>query len=110
MARPPTAATRLQNRGARFCLVILPRALSSLPRLLEVFQIRGWLVLLGGHQIAVRAQEIVLLADGDVVIVLGTIVLVPDRIVLAAKLLGHRPRAGQRIVDRGDLVEQRVAG
>src|SRR5258708_9691902 len=98
MTCPPTTTTSyaLAGAGRPFFLCHRGRGpLSLLPRLLEIFQIRGRLVLLGGHQVAIRAQEIVLLADGDMVIVLGTVVLVPDRIVLATVLLGHRPGAGQ---------------
>src|SRR5262247_3528190 len=83
--------------------------LPLLPRLLEISQVRRRLVFLGGHQVAVRAEEIVLVPDRDVMVVLGTVVLVPDRIVVATIFLGDGPGAGQRIVDRRDLVQQQVA-
>jgi hypothetical protein len=44
--------------------------LSSLLALIEISQIRRSLPLLGWHQVAVRAEKIVLLPDGEVVIVL----------------------------------------
>src|SRR5262249_2106024 len=59
---------------------VLPRVGPSLSRWLEVAQVRRLLVLLSRHQIAVRAHEIVVLADPDVMIVLRTGVVVPDRI------------------------------
>jgi hypothetical protein len=44
--------------------------LSSLLALIEVSQIRWGLPLLGWHQVAVRAEKIVLFPDSEVVIVL----------------------------------------
>src|SRR5262249_52336884 len=64
----------------------------SLPRLIEVAQIRRLLAFASGHQIAVGAQKIILLADGDVVVGFIAIILVPDRIFLAAIALHHCPR------------------
>jgi hypothetical protein len=43
---------------------------SSLLALIEISQIRWGLPLLGWHQVAVRAEKIVLFPDGEVVIVL----------------------------------------
>src|SRR5262245_18502249 len=76
--------------------------------LLEIVQVRRRLVLARRHQQAVRAQHVVLLADGDVCIALGADVLEPDEVVLAAILLGHHPGTAERIVDGGDLIEQNV--
>src|SRR5881396_2725185 len=58
----------------------LPRFLptrASLPRLLEIAQIRRCLVLFGGHQESFRAQEIVFLADDDLRVALGAKSLAP---------------------------------
>src|SRR5258708_37012665 len=49
-------------------IVVLP----SFLRLLEISQIRRRLVLLGGHQEAIRAQHVALLADDEMRVVLGT--------------------------------------
>src|SRR5580658_6386658 len=46
------------------------RPLPSLPRLLEIAQVRRRLILLGGHQHAVAAEEIVFRADDDLVVAL----------------------------------------
>src|SRR5580704_4495313 len=78
----------------------------SLLRLLEISQIRRQLVLLGGHQEAVRAQQIVFRADEDVVVA----VLAPGfgplhRLFGKAHVLpvgGPRPRQG--MVDHGGKV------
>src|SRR5215470_5462548 len=80
----------------------------SLPALLEIAQVRWRLVFARRHQQAVRAQHVVLLADGDVRIAFGADVLEPDEVALAAIRLDHRPGAGERIVDGGDLVDQDV--
>src|SRR5262249_18416027 len=61
------------------------RGASSLwPRLVEVPQIRRRLVLLGRHQIAVRADDVVLVADAHVGVVLGAEILAPERMRFAA--------------------------
>src|SRR5215470_13247048 len=80
----------------------------SLPALLEIAQVRWRLVLARRHQQAVRAQHVVLLADGDVRIAFGADVLEPDEVALAAILFDDRPGARERIVDGGDLVDQDV--
>src|SRR6266700_4846775 len=59
------------------------RALSSLTRWIEISQIRRLLALSGGHQVAIGAQKIVFLADGDMIVVFIAIVFVPNRIFLA---------------------------
>src|SRR5262249_48477594 len=51
----------------------------SLPRRIEISQIGRRLVLLGWHQMAIRAQEVVFIADVDMGIVLGANVFGPDR-------------------------------
>src|SRR5271168_1671292 len=75
----PSAGTGRRRRCRLFmsCLsrVLRPRPL--LPRLLEIPPIRRRLVLLGGHQQAFSAQEIVLLADDDLVVALGAKRLAP---------------------------------
>src|ERR1700730_17245323 len=77
---------------------------SSLLRLVEIFQIRRLLSLLGGHQVAIRAHHKVLPVDADMRVALGATGLDPDRIVHPDVALVHRPRAGERMVDRGDVV------
>ena len=75
---------------------------------LKVFQIGRRLVLLGGHQVPVGAEEISIAADLDVLIVLGTDMLAPDRprATRAPIVLGDRPRPREGIVDHRDLVVQ----
>jgi hypothetical protein len=53
---------------------------------LEISQIRRRLILARRHQQAVRAQHVILLADGDVRIAFGADVLEPDEVALAAIL------------------------
>src|SRR5262249_40168798 len=53
---------------------------SLLLRLVEISQIRRRLILLRGHQVAIGAQEIILLADDHMMVVLGTNRLAPDRV------------------------------
>src|SRR5262245_16281521 len=60
-----------------------PRA-PSLPRVLEVLQVRRLLLLFHGHQVAVRADVVVFFADLDVAVILRAIVFEPDRAFLAA--------------------------
>src|SRR5262245_30520237 len=102
MTCPPSRGTG----GLNGVLVSPPRAPSLLSRLIEISQVRRDLALLGRHQIAVRAEIVGLLPDQDMRIVLGAIVVEPERALVTTILLGHRPRPGQRIVDRGDVVEQ----
>src|SRR4030095_6203424 len=67
------------------------------------------LILLDRHQVAVTAHHVVVLTDPHMVIVLGTMIEMPDHIAaLALILLGDGPGARERIVDRGDLVDQHV--
>src|ERR1700730_8263564 len=83
---------------------------SSFPRLLEVSQI-GWrLILLGGHQEAISAQEIVFRADDDLVVALGAESLAPVRmrIGVAPKGLVDAPGPRQGVVEHGDLVMKEV--
>ena len=101
-------AASAQN-GSRPTVQIVLRMSHGRPHffaLLEIAQIRRRLVLLGRHQVAVRAQEIVVLADArrgccsrrsssSRQIRCG---------LLAEVALGHRPGARQRIVDDRDLV------
>src|ERR1700719_1496676 len=84
---------------------------TSLPRLLEVAQIRWRLVFLGRHQQAVGAEEVDLVGDADMDVVLGADVLAPPDWFggcSAPKVLGDRPGTSQSVVDGGDLVVQHV--
>src|SRR5712692_7229722 len=83
----------------------------SLPRSGEVPQVRRRLVLFGGHEQTVPAQEIDLIADGNVNIVFRAHgLLPPDRLFGwgAAIVFGDRPRASERMIERGDFVVQDV--
>src|SRR5713101_6888423 len=81
-----------------------------LPRLVEKSQIRRRLILPHRHQIAVSAQEIVLLADDDMLVALGANRLAPDRafFCIAKVLLDNGPRTRQSIVDDGNFIIKRV--
>src|SRR5262249_49613112 len=70
-------------------------------RFLEVAKIGRRLALLDGHQVAVSAHPIGLLADMDHGLALGTDVLGPDRPpgLLATVFLVHGPCPRERIVD-----------
>src|SRR5260221_7236949 len=75
-------------------------------RLLEIPQIGRRLSLSGGHQVAVTAYEVCFAGDADMVVALGANGLVPNRLLglHAPDLAGHGPWAGQRMIDRGDLI------
>src|SRR4030095_6812472 len=82
--------------------------LLSPAHLIEMPQV-GWrLALLCRHEEPVRAEEVALLADGDVIVVLRTQILAPERILIggAAIALGYDPWPRERIVDDGNLVAQ----
>ena len=83
----------------------------SLPRSVEISQIRWRLIFLDRHQEAVGAQEIVLFPDDNMNVVFGTNILAPpDRLVCrdTTVVLHDRPRTRQRIVDGCDFVVQEV--
>src|ERR1700722_4279651 len=114
MARPSRAfrRTRMILRHVpqrQYCRPDASRA-RSLLRLLEISQIGRNLLLPGRHQVAVRAQHIVLLADLDVVVVLAAIVVAPERLLLvrlAPVGLVVRPGAGSGTGDcRGARLEE----
>src|SRR6266853_5495014 len=96
-------ATRRQGEG-----MVAGEPQLSLSRLLEIAQIGRHLILAGRHQVAVAAEEIVLLADNDVIVVLGALVILPQHLAFAAIGLGHGPGPRQRMVDRGDFVMKEV--
>src|SRR5258708_26570305 len=79
---------------------------TSLFLLREIASIRRLLALARGHQEAVGAQEIVLLADRHVAIALRADELGPigPRIGIADVAAGYGPGARQRMVVDGDLV------
>src|SRR5207248_8873255 len=70
---------------------------------IEIAEVGRRLVLAGGHQFAIAAEEVVLVADDDMHVALGAVVLAPAHIAVAAEILGDRPWAGQRVVDRRQL-------
>src|SRR5262245_1365206 len=106
----PKSAVRAMNAAVvRETMVVTP-VLSSALRL-EMPQIGRRLPFLRWHQEPVGAEEVALLADGDVIVVLRAEIFAPERILLrrAAVALGHDPWPRERIVDDGDLVAQDVA-
>src|SRR5262245_13029495 len=104
MACPPTRGTR----GIIGTLISPPLAPSLPPRLIEVSQVRRLLVLLGWHQVAIRAQHVVFLSNADMRICLHTTGLDPDWIAVPTIILDHRPRTGQRTVDGSNFVMQNL--
>src|SRR5215813_5564948 len=80
----------------------------ELARLLEVSQVRRWLVLADRHQEAIRALEVPVLADDDVVVSLVAKIFRPQRLVLTIVVPRHRPGPGQRVVDGRDLRMKKI--
>src|SRR5215470_18672957 len=80
------------------------------PSRFEISQIRWLLSFLDRHQKALTTDVVTLLADQDERVILGTFVEVPhrSRIGVADVFLDHRPRPGQCMVDRPDLVEKLI--
>src|SRR5215467_3269915 len=87
------------------------RVSSSLPGLVEISQIWRRLILFDRHQEAVRAEEIILLADNNVDVVLDADVFPPPDRSLgcnATVVFDHGPGTCESIVDHGDFVVQDV--
>ena len=76
----------------------------------EISRIRWLLPFLDRHQKSVPAHIVALFADQDEGIVLGAFVEEPDwiRIRFASVFFCDRPRPGQRMVDRSNLVDESV--
>src|SRR5438552_16928447 len=72
---------------------------ASARRLIEEFQIGRRLILAGRHQVAVAADEIVVLADHHVMVALGADIFEPDRLGTEVAPVGlhHGPRSRQRV-------------
>jgi hypothetical protein len=87
-----------------------PGALPSLLRSFEIPQIGRCLILLCGHQEAVRAQEVVFLANDNIHVVLIAILFHPDRTRVGVALKGlvdaSRPR--QSVIDDRDFIMEDV--
>src|SRR6266700_2489292 len=83
-------------------------ASSLLRDLIEIPELRRWLILPRGHKGAVRALEIALAANEDVLVVLGAMILDPGRVTVALVTPHHRPRARQGVVESRELVTQDV--
>src|SRR5216684_8122793 len=100
------AATAIEPIAYGKCMILPPAKIcaSSLQRLIEISQVRRLLALLDGHQMAVRTQQVVFLADGDVVIAFDTIVFRPDDLLLTTVIPRDRPRTCQCVVNGGHLV------
>src|SRR5438046_3446618 len=81
------------------CLALLPDV--------EIFQVGRRLVLAHRHDGAVAAEEVALLADGDVGLAFDAVVFEPPDLVrlLALPGLAHAPGPRQRVVDRGHLID-----
>src|SRR5262245_30515654 len=76
----------------------------------KILQVRRRLVLAGRHQLAVSAEEVVLVLDLDPRVLLRTHRRAPQRMRLRRALgfLGDRPGPSQRAVMDGDLVIEDV--
>ena len=80
-----------------------------LPLILDLFEmslVRWRLVLVGGHQVAVPAKEVALLADFDITVALGHPLRLLDRHTRI--FLCNCPRPCQRVVDRRDIEDVRI--
>src|SRR5207302_6148811 len=89
--------------------VILEQALIS--SLFEVPQIWWRLVFFGRHQIAVRTEIVVFLAQANPNVGLGTDLLGPPGgpgVFVARVILGHRPGTRIGMIDQRDLIMQDV--
>src|SRR5262245_188544 len=75
---------------------------------LEILQVGRLLALLAGHDGAVTAEVIDLVADGDPGLTLRAIVLGPPHSLLALEGLHHGPRPRQRAVGCRRLDPQRA--
>src|SRR6202023_1704527 len=85
---------------------LLATRYSLLLRLLEIPRVGRLLALARGHQQAVGAQEIVLLADGHVAVAFRADEFGPigPRVGIADIGPGHRPRPRQGMIKHRDLV------
>src|SRR5215470_8458003 len=98
----------------RWCFVVPPQLTRTATALFsggfEVSQIRRLLSFLRRHQKAISAHIVTFLAKQEERVALGTVVEVPDRsrVGVARVCLGDRPRAGQRVVDRRNLVDKLI--
>src|SRR5215472_14558908 len=83
----------------------------SLPRLLEIPQIRRPLAFLRRHQQAIPADHVVLLADANMWVALGAIPRNPHFPFarIANVILGHCPRTRQRVIKDRHFVMQDIA-
>jgi hypothetical protein len=81
-----------------------------LPSLLEISQIRRWLVLARGHEQAITADEVVLRADLNMCVALAR-KFRPNwlRVGVAQILLVNRPWPRERVIYHGDLVMKYVS-
>src|SRR5215470_9094797 len=82
----------------------------SLPRLIEISQVRRLLVLFCGHQHAIRAWKIIFLADENLRVVLGATDLGPlrPRVGITNVLLVHGPGPRQCVVGHRDFIVKDV--
>src|SRR5215468_7531061 len=109
LAIPSSAVRAINAAVVRETMVVTPITCSALR--LEMPQVGRRLTFLRRHQEPVGAEEVALLADGDVIVVLRAEILAPKRILLArpAVALDHRPWPRERVVDHGHFVAQDVA-
>ena len=82
----------------------------SLLRSFEISQIGRCLILLCRHQEAIRAQEIVFLANDDIHVAFGTVLFHPDRMRVGISLKGlvDTPWPRQSVIEDGDFVMEDV--
>src|SRR5262245_66615457 len=98
------AARRRNRRRGSFMA-----ALSSSRILIEISQVRRWLVLLLRHEQAVATDEVDLLVDGDIGVGFDAVVLLPrDVLGTPPVVLHHSPWPRQRVVDGGHLIVEDV--
>src|SRR5215475_6455687 len=100
---PPCRNAKARANPPPFDAQCQPRAAAARPTQslldVEMPQIRRGLVLLYGHQIAVGAEHIVLLADEHVIEVFGAVILGPYHRRQARIALLHRPWPRECVVD-----------
>src|SRR5712671_6662741 len=103
----PCRTGRAQTKPISHCdgfSPLCPSILRALCRGAEIAQIRRLLAFAGGHQVAIAAEKIILLANDHVHVALGAVVLRPPHIAVATITLHYRPWPRQCAVGRGDFV------
>ena len=88
----------------------VPGALRLLLRLFEISQIGRCLILLCRHQEAIRAQEVVFLANDNIHVALIAVLFHPDRMRIGISLKGlvDTPWPRQSVIEDRDFVMEDV--